>query len=62
MSTMERFKGFLKEVEVEVHKVTWPTRGELWESTMVVIVTVAIISMFIFVVDRAVGFMITRIL
>lgn len=62
MSTMERLNGFLKEVRVEAHKVTWPTRGELWESTMVVLVTVAIISMFIFVVDRIVGWIITSLL
>jgi len=62
MSTMERLSGFLKEVRVEAHKVTWPTRGELWESTVVVMVTVAIISMFIFVVDRIVGRAVTTLL
>jgi preprotein translocase subunit SecE len=62
MSTMQRFNGFLKEVRVEFHKITWPTRGELWESTMVVLVTVAIISMFIFVVDQVVGRVVTAIL
>ncbi len=62
MATMERFNGFLREVRVEVRKVTWPSKGELWESTIVVLVTVAIISMFIFVVDRVVGLAVTKIL
>jgi preprotein translocase subunit SecE len=62
MATIERFNGFLKEVRVEVRKVTWPSKGELWESTVVVLVTVAIISLFIFVVDRVVGTIVTKIL
>jgi preprotein translocase subunit SecE len=62
MATMERFNGFLKEVRVEVRKVTWPSKAELWESTLVVLVTVLIISMFIAVVDRAVSVLVTQIL
>jgi preprotein translocase subunit SecE len=62
MSTMERFNSFLREVRVEARKVTWPSRGELWESTLVVLVTVAIISCFIAVVDRAVSMLVTLIL
>lgn len=52
MTTYERFTTFVKDVRAESKKVTWPTREELYESTMVVIVTVAIISAFIFVVDQ----------
>lgn len=62
MSQMERLNGFIKEVRVEARKVTWPSRGELWESTVVVMITVAIISMFIFVVDQIVGRVITAVL
>ena len=42
--------------------MTWPTRAELYESTMVVLVTVAIISTFIALVDRLVGGLVTRML
>lgn len=62
MSSVDRLSNFLKEVRVEARKVTWPTRGELQESTVVVIVTVAIISLFTAVVDRIVGFLVTRLL
>ncbi len=62
MSTMERLNGFLKEVRVESRKVTWPTREELWESTMVVLVTVAIISCFIAVVDQAMSVLVRLVL
>lgn len=42
---------FLKEVKVELKKVTWPTRKQTIGSTMVVIVVVMIISLFLGVVD-----------
>lgn len=62
MAWRERANNFLRDVRVESRKVTWPTRAELYESTMVVLVTVAIISGFIFLVDHAVASLITRIL
>ena len=43
---------YLKDVRVEVSKVTWPTREELRESTLVVIVMVFLIAVFIGIVDR----------
>lgn len=48
----ERLKRFLKEVRLELTKVTWPTPNELKGSTGVVIVTVLIISVFIYLVDK----------
>jgi preprotein translocase subunit SecE len=58
----QKVKEFLKEVRVEASKVTWPTREELRESTIVVVVTVAIISAFTAVVDRVVVQLVTMIL
>jgi len=63
MSWTDRAKLFWREMLVEtLHKVTWPTREELAESTMVVLVTVLIISAFIYIVDLAVNHLITWIL
>ncbi len=42
---------FLREVKVELKKVTWPSRKQTMGSTIVVIVLVVIISMFLGVVD-----------
>lgn len=42
---------FLREVKVELKKVTWPSRKQTMGSTVVVIVLVVIISMFLGVVD-----------
>ena len=47
---------YIKDVRVEMSKVTWPTRRELRESTLVVIVMVIVISIFIGIVDRALSF------
>jgi len=50
---IERFRKYLREVWIELGKVTWPTRDELRESTLVVIVATTIVTAFIFVIDRA---------
>jgi preprotein translocase subunit SecE len=48
---MQRFTDFLKEARAELAKVTWPTRKELYESTILVIVSVILITIFIGAVD-----------
>jgi len=52
MSIVERTKGFTREVNVEVKKVSWPTRKELQESTLLVILSVFLIMIFIGIIDR----------
>jgi preprotein translocase subunit SecE len=42
---------FLREVRIELKKVTWPSRKQTIGSTVVVIVLVVIISMFLGLVD-----------
>ncbi len=56
MSWLSQGREFLKEVRVESTKVSWPTRNELRDSTIVVIVTVVIVSVFIGIVDRLLNF------
>ena len=51
MSQIARFQNFLEEVKSEMRKVTWPTRQEVKDSTIVVIVTMWLIALFILVVD-----------
>ncbi len=48
----KRFVEFLKEVRVEMGKITWPTREELRESTVVVIISALILTAFIGGVDQ----------
>jgi preprotein translocase subunit SecE len=52
VSLVGRAKDFIKDVRVEATKVSWPTRIELRDSTWVVIVTVLLVSVFLFIVDR----------
>ena len=52
VSLVQRAKDFIKDVRVESTKVSWPTRVELRDSTVVVIVTVLLVSAFLFAVDR----------
>jgi preprotein translocase subunit SecE len=43
--------NFLREVKVELGKVTWSTRNELIASTAVVLVSVILMALFIGVCD-----------
>ena len=45
--------GFFKEVKLEMLKVSWPNRAELIGSTVIVLVSLAILSLFIGVCDVA---------
>ena len=42
---------FLKDVRIEMGKVTWPTRKDLMQSTLVVLVAVAIATVYCFGLD-----------
>ena len=46
---------FMREVLDELRKVVWPTPGELWRYTMVVVMTVVVLAVFIGGVDLVVG-------
>ena len=45
-------RTFFSDVGVEMKKCTWPSRQELVESTVVVIVSVLLISAFVGVSDK----------
>ena len=46
-----KFVGFFNDVKLEMGKVSWSTRDELIGSTIVVIVSLAILSIFIGLCD-----------
>jgi preprotein translocase subunit SecE len=48
---MNKIKSFVINVKAEMVKVSWPSRDELLNSTMVVIVSVAILTAFIYIID-----------
>jgi len=52
MAWTQQIREFVKEVRLEATKISWPTRSELQESTVVVIVTILIVTVFVGVVDQ----------
>ncbi|HBA83538.1 MAG TPA: preprotein translocase subunit SecE [Verrucomicrobia bacterium] len=44
-------RTFIEEVRIELKKCTWPNRSELIDSTVVVIVSVVLVSLFVGVSD-----------
>lgn len=48
---VERIKQFFREVKVETSKVVYPSREELTGSTVIVIITVMIVSVFLGIID-----------
>ncbi|MBL0713277.1 MAG: preprotein translocase subunit SecE [Desulfosarcina sp.] len=53
---------FLREVKVELNKVTWPSRKQTIGSTLVVLVLVFIISAFLGVVDMGLSSLVRLVL
>ena len=53
---------FLREVQAEMGKVTWPTRDELTSSTVVVLVVSLALAAFIYVADLVLSFVMNQIL
>ena len=58
MSAMDQIREFVKDVRLESAKVSWPTREELRDSTVVVLITVLLVGAFIGVVDRILTFVV----
>ena len=50
-SIVDKSMQFLREVKIELKKVTWPSRKQTIGSTAVVIILVIIISLFLGMVD-----------
>ncbi len=48
----EKIINFFSDVVKEMKKVTWPTKDELRESTVIVIVTCVILACFAFLIDQ----------
>jgi preprotein translocase subunit SecE len=46
-------RQFLKEVRQELKKVNWPTRKELWSYFVVVLVSVVVLTTYVFGLDYA---------
>ncbi|MBL7976779.1 MAG: preprotein translocase subunit SecE [Bacteroidetes Order II. Incertae sedis bacterium] len=52
---MERIRTYLQEVLKELQKVSWPTREQLIESTIVVTVAILLVSFLTFAADSVIS-------
>lgn len=48
---MEKVLDYIRESRAELKKVTWPTKQQLWYSTIIVIVVTAVASAYLGLVD-----------
>jgi preprotein translocase subunit SecE len=62
VSWFQRCAKFLSEVRLELKRTTWPSRKEVRNTTIVVIVTVFVFAAFLGIVDFALGSMLERLL
>ena len=62
MGFVARIQEFVREVLAEFRKVTWPSRAELVNSTVVVIVVTVVIAFFLGGVDIVLARVVERIL
>ena len=57
----KRFIPFLKEVRAELRKVTWPSRKEVYNTTLVVIFATIFFGFYLFFMDLIFSWVIKRI-
>jgi preprotein translocase subunit SecE len=62
VSVLRRAQEFLKEVLAEFRRVTWPSRQELINSTVVVLAVTVVIAFFLGGVDIGLSHIVGRIL
>lgn len=61
MSKFNPFE-FVQEVRQEVSKVTWPTWKEVWITTLMVLVMVALAAVFFLFTDLLLGWLVNWVL
>ena len=49
---LARLSAYVQETKEELRKCTWPTREDLWNSTVLVFVATLVLGLFTVIVDR----------
>jgi preprotein translocase subunit SecE len=57
----KRLWTFIKESRAELRKVTWPSRNEIYNTTLVVIIATVFFGFFLFFMDIIFSWVITKI-
>ena len=50
--------GFLRDAQIEVHKVVWPTREETIKATLLVVLMVVVVAIFLWLLDLLLGWLV----
>jgi preprotein translocase subunit SecE len=53
---------FIQEVRQEVARVTWPSRKEVWITTIAVLIMVTLASLFFLLADQVLGWLVGLVL
>jgi preprotein translocase subunit SecE len=59
---MRRLQNYIRDVILELRKVTWPTRDELKGATITVIIFALISTLFVGAVDFVLGYIVKLVL
>ncbi len=62
MKLTESIGNYYNDVVAEMKKVTWPSKDELRESTLVVLTVAGILVLFTFVIDESLNLLIKQFL
>ena len=57
----KRFSAFMREVRAELKKVTWPSKNEVYSTTIVVIFATIFFGFYLFFMDVVFSWVITKI-
>jgi preprotein translocase subunit SecE len=56
------FLKLLKEAQVEARRVVWPTKDETWQTTLIVLAVVVVMSLVLWGLDTLFGWMISAVI
>ena len=62
MSRLVAIQKYFREVQVEAKKVVWPERKETLQSTIMVVAMVLLVSLFLWMVDSALGWAVQKVI
>ncbi len=51
LSPIERLRQFYHDVKLEMRKTSWPTRNEVWSTTLVVLIAVVFFGFYLWGID-----------
>ncbi len=58
----QAFAKLVSEARLEIRKVVWPTKQELTQTTMIVVVFVLVVALILWAVDSLIGWVVSSII